>query len=201
VEKTNEAAMIIHPPEKKFSAKYKIENVVINSSLNHPIPLDKLSQLYRDLEYNPTKFPGLCIRLRIPKCAILLFSNGKLVITGLKSPNHAVQVLEKLIEKMKALNIEIQEIPKYQVVNFVVSIDLGKKINLDRASLFLGQSIYEPEVFPGLIFRVTEPFASAFLIFSSGKIVLTGLRNEAEIAPSIKAIGKLLKDNNLLENK
>ena len=103
-----------------------------------------------------------------------------------------------MIKRLNHIGIEVLDEPELRIVNVVVSLTLSTKyINLDQASLLLNHSIYEPEVFPGLIYRISKPKA-VFLIFSSGKVVLTGLKAESEIVPAIKILGKNLKENDLI---
>ena len=185
----------------KHSAKFKIQNVVVSGKLHRDIPLKQVTDAYKDAEENLNRFPGICLRFKKPKCAILLFGNGKLVLTGLKFSKDAPIVVERLIHRLNAIGIEIVEKPHLKIVNVVVSLVLSNTtIDLDKASLLLDSSIYEPEVFPGLIYRIAEPKA-VFLIFSSGKVVLTGLKAESQIVPAIKLLGKNLKDLGLLEGK
>ncbi|MHA1674010.1 MAG: TATA-box-binding protein [Promethearchaeota archaeon] len=185
---------------KRRSATYSVENVVVSVKLHQELPLSDIAEAYKDAEFNTNKFPGLCVHLTAPtpKSTVLIFGNGKCVITGLKFSKDAPKVIDKIVERFEAIGIEITQKPDYEVVNVVTSINLKQRINLDKASLLLNQSIYEPEVFPGLIFRVDEP-KSVFLIFSSGKVVLTGIKSEEQIVPCIKYLGENLRDNGLLE--
>ncbi len=185
---------------KRRSATYSVENVVVSVKLHQELSLIDIAEAYKDAEFNTNKFPGLCVHLTAPtpKSTVLIFGNGKCVITGLKFSKDAPRVIDKIVEKLQAIGIEIIQKPDYEVVNVVTSINLKQRINLDKASLLLNQSIYEPEVFPGLIFRVDEP-KSVFLIFSSGKVVLTGIKSEEQIVPCIKYLGENLRDNGLLE--
>ena len=185
---------------KQSSATYSVENVVVSVKLHQDLPLEEIAEAYKDAEFNTNKFPGICVHLTAPnpKSTVLIFSNGKCVITGLKFSKDVPKVISKIVERLKAIDIEITKKPDYKVVNVVTSINLKRRINLDEASLLLTQSIYEPEVFPGLIFRVDDP-KSVFLIFSSGKVVLTGINSEEQIVPCIKYLGESLRDNGLLE--
>ena len=185
---------------KRRSATYSVENVVVSVKLHQDLPLSKIAEAYKDADFNTNKFPGLCVHLTAPtpKSTVLIFGNGKCVITGLKFSKDAPKVINKIVERLRAIDIEITQKPEFKIVNVVTSINLHRRINLDEASLLLNHSIYEPEVFPGLIFRVDEP-RSVFLIFSSGKVVLTGIKSEEQIIPAIKFLGKVLKENGLLE--
>jgi transcription initiation factor TFIID TATA-box-binding protein len=181
------------------SARYRIENIVIATSFECAVDLQKVSEKYRDTEFNRNKFPGVCIHLSNPKCTILLFGNGKMVITGVKQIEDGEIVVTKVMEKLKQIGYDIQTSPTIRIVNLVISLNFQHHIDLDRASLNLIHSIYEPEVFPGLIFRVQEPIKCVFLIFSSGKVILTGLKEEQSIVPSIKFLGKSLREIGLLD--
>lgn len=185
---------------KKHSATYSVENVVVSVELNQDIPLKKIAESYKDAEFNLNKFPGICVHLTAPtpRSTVLIFGNGKCVITGLKFSKDAPVVINKIIERLNAIGITINQEPNYKVVNVVISANLNHYINLDEASLLLNHSIYEPEVFPGLIFRIQDPKA-VFLIFSSGKVVLTGIKSEDQIVPAIKLLGNTLKENELLD--
>jgi transcription initiation factor TFIID TATA-box-binding protein len=191
-----------HKKKSQYSAKWKIQNVVVSVELKRKLDLKQITEAYKDAEKNMNRFPGICLRLTKPKCAILMFSNGKMIITGLKYTKDAQVVVDKVIERLKHIEIEVKEKPKMEIVNIVISLALSNKyINLDEASLSLMHSIYEPEVFPGLIYRVYEPFKAVFLIFSSGKIVLTGIKAEKNIESAIVHIGKTLKELGLLEEQ
>ena len=179
-------------------AKFSVENIVSSVKLNQEIDIEMISTRFRDVNYNANKFPGINIRFKQPKCVVLLFKNGKMVITGLKYFDHVPIILDKVLEKLKNIGIVIKEKPDYEIVNIVSTLNFMQKINLDRASLELYSTIYEPEVFPGIIFRITEP-KCVFLIFSSGKVVLTGLKFEKDIIPAIKILGRALKSRDLIK--
>jgi transcription initiation factor TFIID TATA-box-binding protein len=53
-------------------------------------------------------------------------------------------------------------------------------------------STYEPELFPGLIYRMHEP-KIVLLIFASGKIVLTGAKNREDIVRAFDKMYNVLK--------
>ena len=65
---------------------------------------------------------------------------------------------------------------KVKIVNIVVTSDLKSTLNLEKISTKLAHTEYNPEQFPGLVFKIKEPRSSA-LLFTSGKIVCTGTRS------------------------
>ncbi|MFX0020838.1 MAG: TATA-box-binding protein [Candidatus Hermodarchaeota archaeon] len=180
------------------SLTYTIQNIVAKTSLNlgKIIDLNKVSEELQNTEYNSERFPGLFIRENHPKCVIILFKNGKMILTGLKSFDHVKIALNRSILKLNeilASNISPNSIhPK--IVNIVLTANFYNRINLDRVLLKLPDTIYEPEVFPGLIYRANSPVKSVFLIFSTGKVVCTGIHKKKDIEPALMNLGRMFNE-------
>lgn len=190
--------------ENKSSLTYAIQNIVVKTSLNikEGLDLTLLSEKLENSNYNKERFPGLFTRFKNPKSAFIIFKNGKLILTGLKSFLDIEPIIMRLITSLNQIipTKITKEYVETQVVNIVVTADFGRKINLDSASLKLINSIYEPEVFPGLTYNISTPVKSVFLIFSTGKVVLTGINQEKYIEPILADLGRLLKKKMLFKN-
>ncbi|MHA1409431.1 MAG: TATA-box-binding protein [Candidatus Odinarchaeia archaeon] len=172
---------------------YKVENVVASVTLDDKIDLNKLSSNIAEAEYDPSQFPGLVLRLQKPKAAILVFNTGRMVVTGLRSEDDAPEVVSKIIDRIRSAGIEIKSKPKIQVQNIVASGNLGAKLDLEVASITLEDALYEPEQFPGLIYRAKYPKV-VFLLFSSGRIVCTGAKKETDVQEAVKKLDKVLQE-------
>ncbi len=157
---------------EKFT--YKIENVVatVTVKIDEKMDLNIIARKYSDVEYNPERFPGLVMRIMEPKATILVFSTGKMVVTGMRRANEAGTVVADVIKRISKCKINISD-PEIIIQNIVASGDLKCSIDLNMAAVVMEYSMYEPEVFPGLIYRMQEP-KTVFLIFSTGRIVCTG---------------------------
>lgn len=170
---------------------YKIENVVatVTVEIDEKIDLTQIARKQAEVEYNPEKFPGLVMRIEQPRATILIFSTGKMVITGLRNASEAEEVVLQVIKNMKKADIDIS---KYAITiqNIVASGDLHANVDLNLASIVMESSMYEPEVFPGLIYRMKEP-KTVFLIFSTGRVVCTGAKHKDALK---KAFIKLNED-------
>lgn len=157
---------------------YKIENVVatVTLELEKKIDLTIIARKQPEVEYNPENFPGLVMRIEEPRATILIFSTGKMVITGLRKASEAEEVVVKTIKKMKKAGIKEA---KYIITiqNIVASGDLHINVDLNLASIVMDSAMYEPEVFPGLIYRMQDP-KTVFLIFSTGRVVCTGAKHK-----------------------
>ena len=160
----------------------KIENVVVFATLGKDIPLDRISKELQGAEYTPEAFPGVIYRIPDPKTAALIFSSGKIVCTGARSPEFAKSAVEKVVDDMRQLAIEMPEEFNVGVENIVAStqIDAKDKLNLEHIAYNLENAEYEPEQFPGLVYRISDPRV-AFLLFGTGKIICTGARKIEEI--------------------
>lgn len=174
---------------KKEEVSIKVVNIVISSSLEQDIPLEKMAATLSNTEYNPEQFPGLVIRIKEPKTSALIFSSGKIVCTGARSMEEVERSIEKIIKSLKKINIEIKIKPKVTVQNIVAAGNIGMDLNLNSLAIKLPNTEYEPEQFPGLVYKLRGTRAT-FLLFTNGKIVCTGTKTEDEV---YKALDKLIE--------
>lgn len=173
-----------------------IENVVASATLNQKIELLPILKTFRNVEYKPKRFPGLVFRLKRPKTATLIFHSGKMVCTGAKSEKTAKSAIRKVVRELKNSGIIILNKPDITIQNIVASANLQGKIDLEEASDLLDNVMYEPEQFPGMIYRMRNPKV-VILVFTSGKIVCTGAKNEGAINKAIVKLHAILEDYDL----
>jgi transcription initiation factor TFIID TATA-box-binding protein len=172
--------------------KLKVQNIVATTSLGKPVSLMKLARSEANTEYNPEQFPGLVLRIKKPKSAVLVFSSGNLVCTGTKSIDQVREVIANVIKVLRKIGVKITDKPKINVQNIVASGSLNLTLNLNLLALELENTEYEPEQFPGLVYKLNEPNAT-FLLFSNGKLVCTGTKNREELDAAKKQLVKNLK--------
>jgi transcription initiation factor TFIID TATA-box-binding protein len=171
--------------------------VVASASVDQKIDLNDITKKFPDTEYNPDQFPGLVFRLQNPKTATLIFRTGKMVCTGGKSEEMAIKAVNTVVQKLRKGGIKVKKDAEITVQNIVASINLGGKVHLEKAARTLPRSMYEPEQFPGLIHRMLDP-KTVILIFSSGKLVCTGAKNESDVFRSVHNLHALLEEKNLM---
>jgi transcription initiation factor TFIID TATA-box-binding protein len=173
----------------KEKSNLKVQNIVATTSLGKPISLTKLARAHSNTEYNPEQFPGLVLRVQKPKSAVLVFSSGNLVCTGTKSVAQVKEVISVVIKQIAKIGVKITETPKITVQNIVASGSIDLNLNLNVLALQLENTEYEPEQFPGLVYKLVEPTAT-FLLFSNGKLVCTGTKNRQQLEESMKQLNK-----------
>jgi transcription initiation factor TFIID TATA-box-binding protein len=181
----------------KTKAIIKIQNVVATGTINQKVDLNAVVKGYPGVEYRPEQFPGLVFRLKRPKTATLIFSSGKMVCTGARSGKESRTAIMKVVKKLKKGGIIILSKPDVKVVNIVASASLFGKVDLEEAVFTLEKSMYEPEQFPGLIYRMDEPKV-VILIFASGNLVCTGAKKEQDVYDAVHKLHENLEEQNLI---
>jgi len=174
-----------------------VENVVASADVMQKIDLNDITRKFPDVEYHPDQFPGLVFRLKIPKTATLIFTSGKMVCTGSKSEEMARKAVKIVVQNLRKGGIKIKKDAVVTIQNMVASINLGGKIHLEQAARTLPRSMYEPEQFPGLIHRMVDP-KTVILLFSSGKLVCTGAKHEADLYRSVNNLHISLEEKDLM---
>jgi transcription initiation factor TFIID TATA-box-binding protein len=181
----------------RTKASINIENVVASATLNQRVDLNAVVKGYPGVEYRPEQFPGLVFRLKRPKTATLIFNSGKMVCTGAKSEKEARRAVMKVIRELKKGGIIIIGKPELKIQNIVASAALGGLIDLEKSAYELGRTMYEPEQFPGLIYRMDVPKV-VILLFASGKLVCTGAKQEEDVYEAVSKLHQKLEDEELI---
>ena len=175
----------------------EIQNVVATGSMGQEIDLLAIVKTFVNVKYRPKKFPGLVFPLKLPKTTTLIFTTGKMVCTGAKSEKMARSAVRKVVRELKEAGFIIPREPKIEVQNIVGTANIGGGVNLEEAAEVLGNIMYEPEQFPGAVYRMAEPKV-VILIFSTGKLVITGAKREEQIPEAADKMREILMEKGLL---
>jgi transcription initiation factor TFIID TATA-box-binding protein len=167
----------------------KIVNVVASTAIGAELDLNQVISIFEGAEYNKERFPGVVYRTTSPKTAALIFGSGKIVCTGAKSIADVGTGLSKVFDKLREMGTQIVDKPEIKIQNIVASADLGTVLNLNAVAIGLGlESVeYEPEQFPGLVYRMSSPKV-VMLLFGSGKIVITGGKKPEDAEAAVEKI-------------
>ncbi|GAA0642891.1 MULTISPECIES: TATA-box-binding protein [Halobacteriales] len=178
----------------------QVENVVASSDIGQELDLETLSEDLGATDYDPDNFPGLVYRMHDPKAAALIFRSGKVVCTGAKSVDDVTTALEYVFDELRELGVDVATSPDIEIQNIVSSGDLDHTLNLNAIAIGLGLEHieYEPEQFPGLVYRLDDPDVVA-LLFGSGKLVITGGKQLDDAEQALTVIENRLTDLGLLE--
>lgn len=178
----------------------EIQNVVASTAIGQELDLQSVAMDLSESDFNPDKFPGLVYRIQDPYAVALIFRSGKIVCTGAESIPDIYEAIEIVFEILSDLGIEIRENPDIEVQNIVTSGDLGEMLNLEAVAIGFGleNTEYEPEQFPGLVYRSDE-LETVTLLFGSGKIVITGGAEPQDAEIAIDHLISKLTDLDLLK--
>uniref|UniRef100_A0A1B6KM86 TATA-box-binding protein n=1 Tax=Graphocephala atropunctata TaxID=36148 RepID=A0A1B6KM86_9HEMI len=169
-----------------------VQNLVCTVNLDCPLNLKMINFRTRNSEYNPSRFCGVVMRLREPRATALIFSSGKIVVTGTKHEASAHLATRKFARIIQKLGFKVRFL-NFKIHNMVSTCDLRFPIRLENLNQMHGQfSSYEPELFPALIYRMVKPRV-VLLIFVNGKLVITGAKTREETQEALDNIHPILR--------
>eukprot|EP00270_Netrium_digitus_P009611 TRINITY_DN292_c0_g1_i2.p1 TRINITY_DN292_c0_g1~~TRINITY_DN292_c0_g1_i2.p1 ORF type:complete len:199 (+),score=30.88 TRINITY_DN292_c0_g1_i2:59-655(+) len=169
-----------------------LQNIVSTVNMDCRLELKDIAMRARNAEYNPKRFAAVIMRVREPKTTALIFASGKMVCTGAKSEEQSRLAARKYARIILKLGYDQVRFKDFKIQNIVGSCDVKFPIRLEGLQIAHQHfSSYEPELFPGLIYRMKQP-KIVLLIFVSGKIVLTGAKVREEIYEAFENIYPVL---------
>ena len=171
-----------------------VVNLLATSRFAEYLDLDHFS-IEANVDFDPDRFPGLTYKIENPKVCALIFRSGRVVITGAKTLDDIETALEITHKALREHKCEVWPSYDYQIGNVVVTHDLGRELNLATltVSLPMARTEWEPEQFPGLIYRLKDA-TGVCLIFSSGKCVITGNNSLEDAQDAVNALIADLED-------
>lgn len=185
----------------KVKATLKIENMVASTSVGDYIDLVQTAELFDGAEYDPEHFSGVIIRLKDPSSTVLVFRSGKMVSTGAKGYEIVEDGIGRVVEVLFGAGLISEVFPYIQFKNIVFSANLNMQLNLNKVALGLGlENVeYEPDKFPGMVYRLFVPKV-VILIFSTGRLVITGCKEYNDALEALDIIVRDLEEMGILDN-
>eukprot|EP01128_Nolandella_sp_AFSM9_P001047 TRINITY_DN11156_c0_g1_i1.p1 TRINITY_DN11156_c0_g1~~TRINITY_DN11156_c0_g1_i1.p1 ORF type:complete len:232 (+),score=40.08 TRINITY_DN11156_c0_g1_i1:3-698(+) len=169
-----------------------IHNVVCTVDLSIPVELDTIALRVQNTKYDPTRFAAATMRISSPKSTALVFKKGNLVCTGAKSEELAKEASHKFVALIQNIGYDVK-FTDFKIVNMVAHFDIRFPVRLEDFALDHSQFCsYEPETFPGLIYRMANPSVT-ILIFSSGKVILSNVKTRGQLHDAFDNIYPVLK--------
>ncbi|KAI5642720.1 transcription factor TFIID (or TATA-binding protein, TBP) domain-containing protein [Phthorimaea operculella] len=170
----------------------KIQNCVSTVSLGCELKLLDIYCRTRFSEYNPARFQGVVMKILEPRATALVFRSGKIVCTGARTEHDSYIAARKIARIIQRLGFPAKFLD-FKIQNFIATGDLRFPIRLEALQQAHGQfTSYEPELFPGLVYRMVRPRV-VLLIFVNGKIVFTGGKTRNEIYEALDIIFPILR--------
>ena len=178
--------------ESILHKEIKISNIVTTADLKQKINIKKLNNfswgIYDQISYN-----GICGYVKTPemKGRVTIFTTGKMISIGSNNIQDSIDKLNQAKFYLLKENF-IQEIKLEPIVrNIMASVSLKKSINLEKLARKIQNSVYEPDIFPALRYKIKD--GTSLLIFSSGKVVIAGGKSIQDICNSYDIAKNLVK--------
>ncbi|KXA89486.1 hypothetical protein AKJ40_04875 [candidate division MSBL1 archaeon SCGC-AAA259M10] len=173
-------------------AEYKVNNVVLTVSYRDTeLDLEKVASNLEGARYAPEVFAGVIYRMPEPKASFLIFASGKANCVGARSIESAEAAIGNLTEQLREQSFDVGE-PEIEIQNMVASVEFHRRFDLEQIARNIPNVEYNPEVFPGLVFRM-EGSSVAVLLFVQGKGVAVGAKSEEEIRKALDRIAETIE--------
>ncbi|XP_053613212.1 uncharacterized protein Trf isoform X1 [Plodia interpunctella] len=170
----------------------KLQNCVSTVNLGCELKLLDIYCRTRFSEYNPARFGGVVMKILEPRATALVFRSGKIVCTGARNEHDSYVAARKFARIIQKLGFPAKFMD-FKIQNFIATADLRFPIRLEALQQAHGQfSSYEPELFPGLVYRMVRPRV-VLLIFVNGKIVFTGGKTRNDLHEALDIIYPILR--------
>jgi len=178
-------------------SRIELVNAVGGGDLHTKLDLDELSESIDTPanRYDPEYHPSLYVKFDEEGATVLIFRTGKYNIAGAESVDELYSTHEMLISRLSDIGIDVSKADEsFELRNLVFIEDLGAEFDLAELTIGLGMehSEYEPEQFPGVQYKPPEN-QGLFLIFRTGKVILTGVNEEKAAKSSFSVLRKHLK--------
>lgn len=175
---------------------FQVVNAVGSGDVDIQIDLSVLSEQLSSVEYNGSDYHGAFLRLSESQL-VIIYRTGSYIIRGGDSINSLKSAKNEFLDILTELGvISDRDQVSFEIKNLVCTSELNRSVDLNTAifSLGLNYAEYEPEQFPGLIYRPSE-YESTVLLFSNGKMVITGEVDQDKIQSAISHLRDKLHCN------
>jgi transcription initiation factor TFIID TATA-box-binding protein len=184
--------------KKRAKPKIIIKNVVSSFTLDRELDLEKVHSAFKEeslFDEQIFNYGVVVLRVKEPKMSFLIYRTGKVICTGAESPKVARQSDEYLLRRFKDAGFEIGLKSRAKVQNIVGVLDLGTALDLNSIASRMPAVEYEPEQFPGAVYRLfAKNFRATILIFGSGKVICLGCQREGELVRIFRKISLEFKN-------
>ena len=172
---------------------YEIVNLVATADLKQPVELQKISTL-EYMIYDQEIYGGRVAYLKTPDThgKVTIFPSGKMISIGSRSPEQAQEDLNFTAKYLEHASIIKPVKVKAKIRNIVALLET-KHIDYLEGFVETHGAIYEPEQFPGAILKL-ENTTATYLIFASGKIIITGTNSIEKLEKAVNLIDTILSN-------
>jgi len=170
----------------------KVVNIVATAELSAPLNLDELEGKLKDSEKSEKGVIWLKMRLKPEGYYIAFYRSGKFLITGVKSPEEVRDVAGRVHKILRDAGVDV-DLKAVKLQNFVCMerLELGTTLEKLAMSLDSEKASYEPEQFPGLLYR---DWGASFILFANGKCIITGTKSEKEARNAFNNLKELIEE-------
>ena len=156
--------------------------------------LFQIAQLVRNSEYDPRKSPALILKINIPKATAMIYKEGGMTITGVKTQEEGLKSAKKIGKVLKKLNYHVR-VKKVVVKSIMATSNCNFNVDIESVSYgpqFKKFVYYNPSVFAGIRASVFVSGKVRASVFVSGKMIFIGAKEIDELEKSVDFVFKIM---------
>lgn len=167
-----------------YNEQLVISNVVCTAQLENVPNMNQLADVFYG-QYNKRKFAAACrIRLDNPRCTVLIFNVGKMVVTAVRSLAEGIECFHAIVALLVQRGFLDVYFSSASVVNYASTYYLSHKLDMDKVLKLYPDVMLWKSSFAGGKLKVPIPGGASVLLYESGKLVITGARNLVDLERS-----------------
>ena len=164
--------------DTRLRKEVTIVNTVSTAELKQDVAIESFNE-YEHLESNLALYLCGYVKDQTMVGRVTIFGNGKMISVGTKSPEQSFKELRRAMKLLREYGLAKGKRLSPLVRNIVAKTDFQKPLDIEKLARRLPKSLYEPEQFPGIIYRIRGSVVS--LIFASGKCVIVGSKSYEDL--------------------
>lgn len=184
--------------ETLFEKGFTIENIVTTFDLKTEYNLVSLTDYLQNTEYEPETHPFLVYRPAQVQGTALIPTNGKVSLVGCKDKQQIENLGKHIVDTLSEITPEdLPSISNIEVQNIVLQGDINHELELPSIVVLLGMESaeYEPEQFPGIIYRPKD--GRTIMIFGSGKYMINGATTYSQALSTASDLFETFREANV----
>jgi transcription initiation factor TFIID TATA-box-binding protein len=183
--------------DDEIDVDIEVQNVVVKATFGHRFDLDEIAASLSNVEINPEKYNYIIYRMDNPEVVILIYASGVMVTVSARSKKDSIRAIQNTISRLSELWIRVHPDPEIEVRNILAKVTLPGGVNIELAAMMLEDTMYEPEQFPGLIYKPSEDIG--IIIHHTGNMIVTGAKTEHEMERVVKRSIRCLRKIGVLD--
>lgn len=164
-------------------------NVLAIAEVNATLNLSRVVRVFKNAEYDDSKFTSVRVRMWKYGCTVAIFSSGKLQVTGAAKPTDAHTALKVVAYRLKKFVDPSIQFSNVRFDNILATFDIGSRMDLFGLSRDAALTVtYMPSQFAAAVVRETSGTGVVIDVFGSGKMNIKGKEGLERVCQGVNLV-------------